>query len=403
MGKKKILFIADGIALAHAVRIQQLAGYLDENKYDFYMGISSEFSNFMNMENVTYVPIKSLGVKEYQNRLKDISCKHVYDDEVVSMCIESDEEAINLVHPDIVIGDARVSLGIVCRMHNIPYINIVNAYYSVNTLIKTEVPDISPIRYLPKKLVEKSFNEKFKEVNENFVAGYNCEAVKRGLPELANIKELYTNGDYNLFIDTPSLSPVSELRNNEKYIGPVLSFPRQQKPDWWGSIPIDRPIVYCSIGSTGADDKVKRIVKILEKLNVYVIFVTAGNECIKRFPENFYVCKYITALDAIAISDLVIFNGGSGTLYQALYLGKPVVALATISDQFYASSEVSNLSVGKIFRYREMKEKTVTEVIQNLLTDKGVKQKCSIVKNEITKYDSRILFPAAVEQFIDSI
>lgn len=243
----------------------------------------------------------------------------------------------------------------------------------------------------------------YPKIQKDFVVAYNQKCNEYGLANVNTLNEFYSTGDMNLYIDTPLLSPTIGLPNTDRYIGPVLEFPEVLLPDFWDKIPEDKPLVYCSIGSTGSIKKNKFLIEALKELDISVLIVTAGKHFTEMLPDNFYVCQYVPALKVIERAALVIFNGGSGTLYQAMSKGKPIIALPTNMDQYFACAQVEKMGLGKILDYKDLRSKKLKNWIQDLIENLVWRNNCKKVEEEIKCYNSKVLFSQAVDEFIDEI
>lgn len=118
-----------------------------------------------------------------------------------------------------------------------------------------------------------------------------------------------------------------------------------------------KKVVYCSLGSTGDKKKLKKLEAVLNKMDVTVILVTAGRMDRKKLPETFHVFDFLPVMNIMDKIDLVICNGGSGTLYQAYAFGKPVLAFPTNMDQLLACNSLEEKKLGKVLRLKDLKKK----------------------------------------------
>ena len=401
--KKKVLFIADGIALSHVIRMKYLGQSLSRDKYDIYFAAGKEFQNFVGeMDNL--VPLDTLGVAEFDKRLNGMAFKEIYDMEIMDRYIKSDLELFDEINPDVVVGDMRISLGISTKLRKIPYINIQNAYWSIYSEIEDPaIPDIPIFHYLPHGISMGIVRFYYPRVERDFAYSYNLKSEELNIPKVKSLNEFYSTGDMNLYLDTPVLSPTKELPDTERYIGPVLDFPEVSLPDFWDRIPKDKPLVYCSIGSTGSVDKTTKLINALKDIDVSVILVTAGKNLPGGLPDNIFVCKYVPALKVIERASLVIFNGGSGTLYQAMSKGKPVIAIPSSMDQYFACDQVEKRGLGIVLDYKKLNSPKLKKWIKDLIDNPKWKNNCKKIEEEIKQYNSKDLFPKALDDFIGEI
>lgn len=399
--KIKVLFMCDGIALSHFVRSMFLIKCLERDKYVIVLAASPKYRHRVLGRVDRFIELPSLTEKEFEKRNDTIDCKHIYDKKVLKLYIKSDLRIINEINPDIIVGDLRVSLGITAKISGIPFFNIQNAHWSTQSLINVAMPEIKKLWFMSYKKQLKVFPEQLPKLQNNFISAYNFYCEKYKLPKINTFQEFFTSGDINLYVDTPLISPVDKLLDGHYYIGPVLDFVNCKLPEWWTEINTNKKIVYCSIGSTGNVSKMLKISKALQSLDVTVIMVTAGKVSKKIFPHNFYVCNYIPAIRAIERSDIIIYNGGSGTLYQALSKGKPVLSLPTSMDQFMSSSQVESLNIGKVLRTNSIQIPKLVKVVEELLNNNIYKENAEKVMKEINQYDIKKRFIEVFEQQLE--
>jgi UDP:flavonoid glycosyltransferase YjiC (YdhE family) len=61
-----------------------------------------------------------------------------------------------------------------------------------------------------------------------------------------------TWGDRVLFPDDPLITPLTHQAPHETFLGPVLWSPQIPLPAFWDELGRDRPMVYATLGSSGA-------------------------------------------------------------------------------------------------------------------------------------------------------
>jgi UDP:flavonoid glycosyltransferase YjiC (YdhE family) len=81
-------------------------------------------------------------------------------------------------------------------------------------------------------------------------------------------------------------------------------------------------------------------------LPVYVMAASAGFGDVKPVPSIIFLAEYLPGELAAARSDLVIYNGGSPTCYQALAAGVPVIGVFTNLDQYLNMHYLQSDGVG---------------------------------------------------------
>lgn len=354
--KKKVLFVGEGIALSHIVRPMYLASCIDKDKYDIAFACSKRYKKFVCHKIDNYFEIFSLSPEEFNSRIEKPF--KVFDKKTLIKYIDCEEKVFSTFKPDLVVGDMRVSLGISLRQANIPYINIANAYWSPFSTQKRQTPEIPLLSKVSLKNKERLFKIMLPLVTKRYIKGFNELRVNAGLHPVNSMEEMHCNGDLNLYLDVPSLAPTRPLSKEHMYIGPITEFVDNELPTWWNKIDsIKKPIIYFSLGSTGNLALLGEIVNALNKLDVTVIMATANRISNEILSEKFFVSDYIPALLAIEKSDIVICNGGSGSIYQALSKGKPLIGFPTNMDQCLAMNMVEKKGLGKAIRPNMAKDR----------------------------------------------
>jgi Erythromycin biosynthesis protein CIII-like, C-terminal domain/Erythromycin biosynthesis protein CIII-like, N-terminal domain len=130
--------------------------------------------------------------------------------------------------------------------------------------------------------------------------------------------------------------------------------PDQPLPDWWSGS--DSPLVYVTFGTVvGSMSMAARVyraaLKAVEDLDVRVL-LTAG----RRFdlselgpvPANTHVERWVEQSQILAVADLVVCHGGSGTVLGALSAGVPLVTVPLFADQFENSRRIAAMGAGAV-------------------------------------------------------
>src|SRR5687768_3759645 len=128
MERKRILFFAEAVTLAHVARPIALAEGLDGARYEIFMASASRSHRFFANKPWQILSISSISSEQFLQALAQGS--PVYSEETLRGYIKNDVELIKKINPDIIVGDFRLSLSVSARLVGIPYITITNAYWS---------------------------------------------------------------------------------------------------------------------------------------------------------------------------------------------------------------------------------------------------------------------------------
>ena len=387
MERKKILFVAEAVTLAHVGRPLALAGTLDRRRYDVHIACAPGYEMFFKGSNVRSWGITSISSARFLAALA--AGKPVYDAATLRRYVEDDLRVLRAVRPDVVIGDFRLSLSISARLAGVPYVGLINAYWSPYVRQRYQVPAMGLSRVLPIAIADRLF--KLARPLAFALHSAPLNEVRRAyrLPPLGyDLRRVYTDADHVLYADIPEMFPATNLPSTHCYLGPVTWSPPTELPDWWDALPAGRPIVYVTLGSSGQGALLPRVLQALAPLPVSVIAATAGNVAMGATPANAHVAAYLPGIEAARRSSLVICNGGSPTSQQALSACVPVLGIAGNLDQYLNMRGVVASGAGALLRSDRLSEDALRRSAVDLLEQPGVKASARKVAEQFVRYDA---------------
>lgn len=398
MERKRILFFAEAVTLAHVARPIALAEGLDGARYEIFMASASRSHRFFANKPWQILSINSISSEQFLQALAQGS--PVYSEETLRGYIKNDVELIKKINPDIIVGDFRLSLSVSARLVGIPYITITNAYWSPYYQDpEFPLPELPVTRILPLPIAGLLFRLILPLAFRLHCMPLNRVRQANGLVSLGNdLRSIYTDADYVLFADLPALFSSSDLPSNYQYLGPILWSPPVPKPHWWDQLPADKPIVYVTLGSSGKAVLLPTIFEALAGLPVTVIAATAGADIKRALPENVYINGYLPGTEAAKRARLVICNGGSLTSYQALAAGVPVLGIASNADQFLNMRVIEKAGAGYTLRSDRLSITATQALVRNMLFSPNL-ESTMVLRKVIATYDA----PRQFATFIDKI
>lgn len=141
-------------------------------------------------------------------------------------------------------------------------------------------------------------------------------------------------------------------------IGPVLSEPPFGLPDWFDELSDGTPNVYITMGSTGMlDGLLRRTYDTLGRAPYRFVVTTGGQvspETIAMAPANFRFADYAPGSRIMAHCRAVVYQGGNGTMYQALAAGLPMLALPSHLEQRVCSAIAVREGFGMVRNVRRI-------------------------------------------------
>lgn len=367
--RPRILFVSENVTLAQVVRLLALARTLPESHYEVHFACGAFdpliFANthFAKHQLYTLDKERVIGAMEAGKRL--------YERKALQRYVDAELELFDHVEPDLVVGDFRLSLSTSTRLYKVRLATLINAYWSPYALRNGfPVPDHPIVRLLGEEMTAKYFPLALPKVFDHHAAPVNALRKANGLPPLGSLLEVLTAGDDTLYLDEPTLIPVSGAPSSHRFLGPVLWAPSVPRPPDLDSEDA-RPLVYVTLGSSGRTDTLPHVLRALSNLPVRVVVATAGRVQFSSLPDNVRAYPFVPGDELSRRASLVISNGGSTTSYQALAEGTPVVGLPSNLDQYLAMTAIETAGAGTLVKARCISEATLTTAVARVLREES--------------------------------
>jgi UDP:flavonoid glycosyltransferase YjiC (YdhE family) len=366
MERKRILFVAEAVTLAHVARPLALAQGLDPQRYEVHFACASGYEFCFSDSRLQHWPLHSISSRQFLHALAH--GKPVYEETTLAHYVADDLQLLDSLRPDVVVGDFRLSLSVSARLSKVPYVALVNAYWSPYVRQHYVVPALPLSRYLPLPLANALFLLARPLAFAAHARPLNQVRRTFGLPPLPpDLRHTYTDADHTLYPDIPELFPANDLPEHHHYIGPVIWSPPMAPPHWWDTLPPGKPIVYVTLGSSGQGRLLPLALAALAPLELTVLAATAGNVNVDWVPPNARVAPFLPGEAAARRAALVICNGGSPTSQQALAAGVPVLGVAGNLDQFLNMHAIVRAGAGALLRADRLTEVRLRQAVRVLL------------------------------------
>lgn len=396
MDRKKILFFAEAVTLAHVARALALAATLDPARFDIHFACADGFDFCFKGTDYTRWRVHSIPGKQFLDALA--AGKPVYDEATLTGYVEADRRLLEQLRPDIVIGDFRLSLSVSARLAGVPYMALTNAYWSPHVRAGYTVPNIPLTKVLPIALADPLFRMVRPFAFAAHSLPLNRVRRKYGLPALGfDLRRVYTDADHTAYMDLPQMFSAEALPAHHSWLGPVLWSPPIAPPDWWDRLPAGRPIVYVTLGSSGQGRLLPQVLAALAPLPLTLLAATAGNVALGQQPDNVYAAEYLPGEAAAARAALVICNGGSPTSQQALAAGVPVLGIAGNLDQFLNMHGVTGAGAGAVLRADRLQLDTLRATVEAMLGDAALRSNAAGLAAEFAKANAGARLLALIE------
>jgi UDP:flavonoid glycosyltransferase YjiC (YdhE family) len=400
MERKKILFFAEAVTLAHVGRALTLAATLDPARYEIHFACADGYDFCFKDTAYTRWTVTSIPSAQFLHALA--KGKPVYSKATLTSYVEEDLRLLEQIRPDLVVGDFRISLSISARLAKVPYVSLINAYWSPFVRQRYSVPNIPLTTVFPIRIANALFRMARPVAFATHSNPLNRVRRKFGLPSLgADLRKVYTDADHTLYADIPELFPTTgNMPASHSFLGPVMWAPPIALPHWWHSLPEGRPIVYVTLGSSGQGKLLPLVLQALAHLPLTVVAATAGTIHIDSAPANAFVADFLPGDQAAARASLVICNGGSPTSHQALAAGVPVLGIASNLDQFLNMHGVVTAGAGALLRADRFKPAELQRVAKELLASKQAAQAAQRVAATFAEYDHGARFHALLDNIV---
>jgi UDP:flavonoid glycosyltransferase YjiC (YdhE family) len=367
--RRKVLFFAEAVTLAHIGRPLALAAALGAEEFEVALACDQRAAWALAGFRGRVLPIRSISSAQFLHALA--VGRPVYDEATLTAYAEEDLKLLEYVRPDVVVGDFRLSLSVSARRAGVRYLAISNAYWSPYfAKARYVIPNHPATRFVPVGLASAFF----RVTRPAFFALHSrpLNRVRRrfGMPSLGgDLRHIYTDADEVLYADVPQLFPLVNAPPTHEFVGPIIWAPPVAPPEWWTSLPINKPLVYMTLGSSGRPELLDQVLAALGPLDVTVVAATVNDQPLRLPPENAKVAPYLPGHEAAKRAQLVICNGGSPTSQQALAAGVPVIGIASNLDQFLNMQAIEEAGAGVLMRSDRFVPARLTRAVERTLRD----------------------------------
>lgn len=363
--RRRILFMAEAVSLAHVARAAALARMLDPERYDVHLACDRRYLHLFQNLTATIHSIRSIKGEQFQDRLRKGSPLYTTDE--LRTYAKQDLRLLADLNPDAVIGDFRLSLSVSARVTATPYLTVTNAHWSPYARPHFVVPELAITERFGPRLGQALFTLMRPVVFAQHAFALNQVRREYGLPSVGySLPRLFTEADETLYADLPELVPTFDRPYHHHYLGPVLWSP-DETPSWWGDVPQDRPLAYVSLGTSGRPDLLSSVLWALHNVGIGALVSTAGRRPPEHLPGNTWIAPYLPGISAAGRVDLVICNGGSATVYQAFAAGVPVLGIPNNLDQYLMMDYVQRYGAGKLMRAGQASRSALADLTMQMV------------------------------------
>jgi len=364
---KRILFVSEAVTLAHVARPLALSGALDDSGFQLDFACNPDYHWLLKDFRGDVHGLDSIKSTDFLNALSQ--GRPLYDVDTLERYVADDLALLERIKPDLVVGDFRLSLSVSARLAHVPYLTISNAYWSPYVRQHYPLPENPLVQWFGLTIAQGLFNVVRPLVFAQHTLPLNRVRKRHGLPLLGfNLNRVYTDADHVLYADVPEMFTMQGLPDNHHFLGPILWSPPVPKPGWWQRIPLNRPVLYVTLGSSGQARLLPLVLEALAILPVTVLMAGSGQQLPTALPDNILAADYLPGMEAAKLAKLVICNGGSPTSHQALAAGVPVLGLPRNLDQFLNMQAVVASEAGCVLRADQADPASIRLAVEKMLS-----------------------------------
>lgn len=298
--------------------------------------------------------------------------------------------------PDMVVGDANLSLRMAAQKAGVPMVALQNNYLSKYYADIRPVPHQHPANAFKPKLSEKNWNRLVRSVEKIVLRSvhrpFRILRSEYRLPRFQNLLDEFA-GDYVLYLDNELLFPLRSQSSNALVIGPMAYHSNQDEPELlsWLNSCNPKPLVYVSMGSSG---NAENLGFLHHPAAADYNWIVTGSSDTPR--ANIFFKPFVN-FDVIARKvQLMVCHGGNGTIYQALMNEIPLIMMPSFFEQEWNTHRIVKLGLGVVFYPENPVEEFYEICAKQLLTKNDPARIAMANQLQQAKYTS-------VKDFFESI
>ena len=396
---KRILVMPDGNWLSHVSRPFEIARALRDRGHEVVFASDGEYMRLPREARFRVLGARTLDPDHVLRCSRSGRVNWWSLDEIRAM-VDDELRVFAEVEPDLVIGDFRLTLSSSCERHGVPYASVLNASWT-NYF---DAPLRAPEHFGVTRVLGRRLTTRLLPMVKRAVLWHDARPFRRyrrahGLSPRTNIWDVW-RGDLNLLVDTPDYGPTRDLPESFRYVGPTLWEPEIETPAWLAELDPDRPTLYFTMGSTGYARFFELAVDLFGESDFQVLMTTAGLVHFDHLPDNVFAVDYAPGSALMEHADVVVCQGGNGTIYQALRYGVPIIGIPTMHDQEFNLERVEALGCGIQLSELSFQPSHLTEAVETILGNPSFEREAGRQRETLRRYHGPTLAADAVEEFL---
>ena len=342
---KPLLLIFPFSLLSHYLRCLTLASHF-RPYFEIRFAHSEKYIDFIRKEGYQTFDCQSIHAEKVLECVKRFDFSWINEHALETVYLDQ-VKIINILKPAAVLGDTSLTLKMAAEKTGLTYISLMNGYmskyYSYTRKISRTHPLYSLINRLPNRvaniITQKGEAITFQKVHKPF----KKLRVKYKLSK----KKIYPDeleGDINLICDLPDLFPQKGLPLNYIMVPPLYHETNKLYNEVNNKLDKRKKAIFVSMGSSGEWKHVLFLNN--EHFKKYNI-IAAGDNINILNAAHIIKTSFINIHEIFHFTDLVICQGGNGTIYQALLYGIPLLCKTNHFEQEWNVEALERLHAGR--------------------------------------------------------
>jgi MGT family glycosyltransferase len=204
--------------------------------------------------------------------------------------------------------------------------------------------------------------------------------------------------------------PRSDLYEHTHFVGTFTSKPIEpfNPPAWWDELQDDKPFVLVTQGTLANDNLNELLVPTIRALaqeNVFVVATTGSialNDIkLTSLPDNVRLEQFIPFYYLMPYVDVMVTNGGFGSVQLALSNGVPLVVAGETEEKPEIAARVAWGGLGINLKTGRPSEKNIREAVKTILRDPSYRQKARQLQKKFQQYDGPRKSSDLIEQLLE--
>ena len=395
----RLLIVPEAISLAHVSRCLKVAVAARERGHQVRIASAPPYRHLLtdagfDVQELYSVP-PSVALRAIRRG------RTLYTREVLRKYVDSDLAVLRGQPIDAVIGDLRLSLDISSELAGVPYVSILNAYWTPYYAPPLPAPETFPVfRILGRTLSRVLMPRVHPFVLRRMAVVFNRLRARLGLEPRADIFDVMGSRGLTLLADLPEFAPCRELPEHIRYVGPFLWEADVPPPPWLSEVDPAKPTVYVTMGSTGITKVFVRVLHELVNAGFQVMTTTCGQVPPSDVPRGCFAADLAPTSALLSRATVTLCHGGNGTIYQALAHGVPIVGIPTFHDQEFNMDRVVALGVGERISPLRVKPAPIRAAVTRVIEDPSYRDRAGAIGTAVRSREAARESVWNIEKFL---